>query len=242
MARPYMTPHPDLTITSDASKLGWGGEMNGMTTQGQWSLEESHLHINILEMRAAEYLVKAFTQDKRDIHCHLRLDNKSCVAQINKMGGTRSRPLFEALSSLWGYCLQKGITVTAEHLPGKLNTVADYQSRVFTDSSNWQLRREFFGVINNRWGPLRIDLFADRLNTQLEKYASWKPDPGATQVDSFLMNWQNLEGYAFPPFCLIGRCLGKIRKEECTVGCISCPLKIKIYSDHYAFLLLCSFW
>ena len=96
-----MSPHPDLVITSDASKTGWEGMCNGITAQGQWSQEEANLHINLLEMKAAEFLVKAFTKDRTGIHCHLRLDNSSCVAQINKMGGTRSLDLFQAVKVLW---------------------------------------------------------------------------------------------------------------------------------------------
>jgi hypothetical protein len=212
-----IAPMPDMVITTDASKVGWGGIVKGTRTQGQWSEEESKLHINILEMKAAEFVVKAFTKDLRNIHCHLRLDNKSCVAQINKMGGTRSESLFEALEGLWHYCLDHGITITAEHLPGVLNNEADEQSRIFADVSNWKLREEYFRQINLQWGPVEIDLFADRLNAQVNQYVSWKPDPAAVQVDAFEMNWRNLKGYMFPPFCLIGRCLGKVRKEQATL-------------------------
>lgn len=212
-----MKPQPDLVITSDASKIGWGGECQGQKAQGQWSMAESQLHINVLEMKAAELSVKSFTKDKSQIHCHLRLDNSSCVAQINKMGGTRSSQLFEAVSTLWKFCLQKEITLTAEHLAGEMNTIADNLSRVFLDSSNWKLQAGVFMAISQKWGPLEMDLFADRLNSQLEQYASWKPDPNAKQVDAFLMDWSQVKGYAFPPFCLINRCLAKIRLEEATI-------------------------
>jgi hypothetical protein len=56
-----------------------------------------------------------------------------------------------------------------------------------------------------------VDLFVDRLNTQLQQYESWKPDPDAIQVDAFLIDWAQVKGYAFPPFCLINRCLAKIK-------------------------------
>jgi hypothetical protein len=161
-----IAPMPDMVITTDASKVGWGGIVKGTRTQGQWSEEESKLHINILEMKAAEFVVNTFTKDFRNIHCHLRLDNKSCVAQ---MGGTRSESLFEALEGLWHYCLDRGITITAEHLPGVLNSEADEQSRVFADVSNWKLREEYFRQVNFQWGPLEIDPFADRLNAQVSQ-------------------------------------------------------------------------
>lgn len=43
---------------------------------------------------------------------------------------------------------------------------------------------------------------------------SWRSDPGAKAVDALVQSWNNIRGYAFPPFCLIGRCLSKIRSEK----------------------------
>ena len=44
-----------------------------------------------------------------------------------------------------------------------------------------------------------MDLFADRLNAQTEKYMSWKTDPFAVGTDSFPANWERVNAYAFPP-------------------------------------------
>ena len=63
-------------------------------------------------------------------------------------------------------------------------------------------------------GIPQIDLFASRLNHQLPKYMSWHPDPGSCPVDSLQNSWRNLYGYAFPPFCLIGKVLAKVRKDQ----------------------------
>ena len=54
-----------------------------------------------------------------------------------------------------------------------------------------------------------IDLFASRLNKQIGKYVSFKPDPEAFEVDTFSILWTNLKFYAFPPFSCISRCLQK---------------------------------
>ena len=43
---------------------------------------------------------------------------------------------------------------------------------------------------------------------------SWHPDPGSCAVDSLQHSWRNLHGYACPPFCLIGKVLAKIRKDQ----------------------------
>ena len=62
-------------------------------------------------------------------------------------------------------------------------------------------------------GPCTIDLFADRLNCQLPRFCSWKPDPMALATDAFQQNWSAERNYAFPPFCLIMSSLAKLRAE-----------------------------
>ena len=43
-----ITPGPDMLITSDASKKGWGATCSKQRTQGLWSPQEQKLHINAL--------------------------------------------------------------------------------------------------------------------------------------------------------------------------------------------------
>ena len=61
-----------------------------------------------------------------------------------------------------------------------------------------------------------IDLFASRINYQLEKYVSFKPDPGAFAIDAFTPDWANLKLYAFPPFNVIPMVLRKIQADKAT--------------------------
>ena len=60
----------------------------------------------------------------------------------------------------------------------------------------------------------QIDLFASRLNRQLPKYVSWHPDPGSCAVDYLQHSWRSLYGCVFPPFCLIGKVLAKVWKDQ----------------------------
>ena len=45
-------PNPDIEVTTDASKIGWGAVCLGETTQGLWSESENLRHINELEILA----------------------------------------------------------------------------------------------------------------------------------------------------------------------------------------------
>ena len=65
-----------------------------------------------------------------------------------------------------------------------------------------------------------IDLFASRINYQLEKYVSFKPDPGAFAIDAFTTDWANLKLYAFPPFNVIPMVLRKIQADKATGICV----------------------
>lgn len=208
-----ISPAPDMVITTDSSLKGWGATCEGVTTQGLWKSSESKKHINALELTAAFFAIQAFTKGKKVKHVHLRVDNSATVAQINKMGGTRSPKLMTITRDLWNYCLSRQITATASHLPGSLNWEADQASRVYTDSSNWKLERSVFQRINQTWGPVIMDLFADRTNAQIPTYMSWKPDPYSQGTDAFSINWRQGLHYAFPPFCLINKCLWKAQRE-----------------------------
>jgi hypothetical protein len=65
-----------------------------------------------------------------------------------------------------------------------------------------------------------FDLFASRVNRQLPKYASYRPDPNAFAVDAFTLKWASLKFYAFPPFSLIAAVLAKIQREEAVGICV----------------------
>ena len=90
----------------------------------------------------------------------------------------------------------------------------------------------------------QIDRFASRLTRQLNKYVSWRSDPGAIHVDAFTMNWTNLIAYAFPQFNLIPAVLHKTKKEMATLILIAplwsakpwWPLLIDLVIDYPVYL------
>ena len=119
--------------------------------------------------------------------------------------------------------MEREIYIHAEHLPGKENIEADWESRHLHDSSDWRLKRQIFLDLESQLGPFSIDLFASRTNAQLESYCSWKPDPYAVAVDALTIPWTKHFPYLFPPFALISRCLDKIRREQ-TSAVLIAPL------------------
>ena len=129
------------------------------------------------------------------------------------MERTRSPELLQVANEICGYLLVNRIAVTAEYLPSSLIIQADWQSKNHRDSSDWKWNPKIFPQIVKIRGIPQIGLFASRLNYQLPKYMSWHPDPGSCAADSLHHFWRNLYGYAFPPFCLTGKVLAKVRKD-----------------------------
>ena len=114
-----------IAIQSDASLTGWGAVCNRVSTGGSWSLQEKTMHINCLELLAADLAVKAFLKDYRGISVLLQLANSTAVAYINNVGRTVLSTLTFLAKSLWLWALERNIVITARHIPGVSNTVAD---------------------------------------------------------------------------------------------------------------------
>lgn len=199
-----------LLITSDSSAQRWGAICNGTIIEGCWSLLERTRHINELELLAAFLALQSFAKLLDQGCVTLQMDNTAAIAAINRLGSPRSRHLTHIAQRLWTWCFQRGITVRATHLPGCLNSEADWASRTRLDLSSWKLMPSIFRKIDHLWGPLMLDLFADYTNKQLDQYFSWRPDPHSSGVDAFSQEWPPLLLYAFPPFCLVGKCLHKM--------------------------------
>jgi len=222
--RPIHIPPHTCFITTDASKFGWGAVFNGRSTGGRWSADESQRHINELELLAINFGLKSFLNDVLNEHIRIRTDNSTAVAYINKFGGVKSLKCHEIVKDIWLWAFERDVYLTAEHLPGSENTTADTASRIFSDNTEWSLDTKVFAELVVKFGKFSIDLFASRLNSKLDNYVAWKPDPCAVFIDAFSREWSRFPNfYAFPPFSIIMRCLQKITVEEAQ-GVLITPL------------------
>ena len=215
--KPIRMGKTKYTLESDASKSGWGGCLvNGgdpQKTGGNWNRVESERHINYLELLAAWLTIQSFCKNERDCNIKVLSDNTTTVAYLNNMGGTKDA-CNRLAREIWYWCYLNNNWITSTHLPGKINTVADKESRSVHDNMEWKLHPELFKTVCAKWGTPDIDLFASRLNCQLVPYCSWKPDPGAKAVDAMSIDWSIYFFYAFPPFNMMGRVLRKVEEEQ----------------------------
>ena len=214
--RCLISPPPQLVIQTDASKKGWGAVCRNQKAGGLWSKEEQQEHINVLELRAARIALLTYIPMFRVTSVHMQMDNIVALTYLLKMGGTKSLDLLTESKEIWGFLLSNRITLTAEYLPGILNVEADRESRL-RDSSEWKMNPKIFQRICKIRGTPDMDLFASRISCQVPSYFSWRIDPYSKGQDAFQQNWKYLNGYAFPPFALIGRVLRKLESEQARV-------------------------
>ncbi|XP_063436212.1 uncharacterized protein LOC134717647 [Mytilus trossulus] len=217
--RKFNRGNPHVIIQTDASKLCWGAVLNEHKIDSRWSNDENDNHINCLELLAVNYALKSFKDDLNTVeNVKILTDNTTAVSYINSMGGIKSIECNRIARKKWIWCIEYQIWLIATHIPGKLNTKAEYQSRNFNDQIEWQLNKNNFEKVCLLWNKPEIDLFASHLNTQLPNFSSWKADPDSSFVDAFTLDWGSFSySYMFPPFSMIERCVKKIIEDKADV-------------------------
>ena len=206
---------PTVVMSTDASSTGWGCALHDTSTGGHWTAEEARNHINYLELQAIYLALKSFSSIINGQHVKVMVDNMTALSDVNHMGTSSYEKRNDLAKEIWLWCAQRNIWLTAVHIPGVENVEADKQSRRSHSQLEWTLDRTIFrDCINAAKVEPNIDLFASRINHQLQPYVSWHPDPGAVAIDAFHLSWKQYVPYMFPPFSLISRVLQKIQQEK----------------------------
>ena len=94
------------------------------------------MYINCLELTAAMLAVQVFAKNRPGVSILLQLDtillqldNQTAMAYINHLGDTVSLQLVQLAKALCLWALQQDIMLSAQHIPGMTNQVADAESR-----------------------------------------------------------------------------------------------------------------
>jgi hypothetical protein len=216
--KPCRIPETKVKIFSDSSLFRWGAISQGKMVSVLWSSSDNR-HINIKELEAALRAFQSFI--KIPFHSvstvELFTDNYCTVHAINAFGSSRNSAINTLATQLWHEAIQLNAFIRAVFIPGKLNMEADWASRFFSDNSDWQLNKQIFQMLNSRFGPFTIDLFANYLNHQLPVYFSWMPDPNSEAIDALSQTWPKTGCYAFPPFILIPQVLQRVQISQSTL-------------------------
>ncbi|XP_046737105.1 uncharacterized protein LOC124405884 [Diprion similis] len=204
----------EMEIYSDASRSDWGAAWEKKKTRGWWNSVEQNYQINFLELKAAFYGLKCFAKDLKSCQILLRIDNTTAISYINKMSSIQFPNLSILSREIWQWCEKKNIWIFASHISSSRNFIADKESRISSEETEWELADYAFRKVNLIFGKFDVDLFATLNNTKCSTFFSWFPDPSAAAVDAFTVSWSRFFFYAFPPFSLIMRTSRKITRDK----------------------------
>ena len=156
--------------------------MGNVSTGGTWLPDEKLMHINVLELKAILLALKSFVKTS---HKHIKImsDNTTAIHCIKKMGSSHSVEYHPEVLKIWEWAIIYKNHLSTAHIPGKLNTVADKESRSNHVDTEWMFQSKFLNLaLEHLCFNSEIDLFATNINTQFGKYAAFRPDPGAMYI------------------------------------------------------------
>ena len=134
---------PSLILVSDASRIGWGSTLGHLEISGKWSVTESNLHINILELRAIHLALKHWTSLVMNKTVAVCSDNTTALSYIKKEGGTKSRALYLEAWNMLVWAEKMGVTIITQFIKGRDKVQADQLSReMIVQPTEWTLQKE----------------------------------------------------------------------------------------------------
>jgi hypothetical protein len=168
----------------DASDIRWGIASTALIT----TVKESEQSTNVLKLIAILFALKLHAPKFKSSHIRIFKDDMTALKYSARSGCTASPLLQDLAVQIQEICNQYHLDVEYQHIPGVHNVQADALSRQQRHHSpvyETTLPRRIFQQINKRWGPLKIDTFATKVNMRLAGFWSVRPDPDALAQDAF---------------------------------------------------------
>lgn len=197
----------------------FGSTPNEHIAQGTLTLQETCLHIRLLELHAVQEVCRWVLPFTQNLHVQVMSDNMTTV-YINKRGGTQCPPLCIEAVNLWKWCICHNATVFSVHLSGVQNTLSDSLSRHFPRDHMWELHDLVIWSIFHQWGISLWDLFEDLLGPHKKKKCpAWGHN---SRDDAILVHWSESLIYTFLPVSY-HRSWGKSQKmKQCWSSWLPC--------------------
>ena len=216
VSRAIWRPPTDRTVHTDASRLAWGGVLDGtVPAQGMWRGRDRGRHINYLELMAVYMSLSQFHGELQGASVLLWVDNTTVVHVLTNRT-SRSPQLMHLLRKLWRLVDSAGISLTVRWIASKENTLADALSRgsPFDDLT---LRAAAWAELDRRWGPHTIDRYAAAETACVARYNSLLPDARSEGAMALAQCWTGEVNYAFPPASELPR-VAQLLHEQPTVA------------------------
>lgn len=150
--------------------MGWGVASTELTATGPWTEKEKRNPINVRELTAILFALKLHRPKFANCRLKVFTDNITALKYSSKSGGTSSALLQDIAVQIQDICNRFQLDVEYQHIPGVKNIQAHALSR-HQHSKNLlyesTIPTRIFQRINRKWGPLKIDAFANRINHKL---------------------------------------------------------------------------
>ena len=90
--------------------------------------------------------LQTFAKDKSNTHIRIMCDNTTAVNVINHMGTSHSDSCNSVAKEIWEWCIDRKIWLSAAHIPGIQNLIADFEFCKNQRASEWRLDKVSFNL------------------------------------------------------------------------------------------------
>lgn len=202
---------------------GWGGWawVDGQLLQsaGRWDFETRGRSSTFLELLGVWNVLRSLNAGGQlsGQRILINTDNQGVFGIISK-AGSMVPDIQDVCMELFWYAIEHQMLLLANWIPRESNTLADALSKV-DSSSDWMLNQREFQVLQQRWGPFEVDLFASATNHLLPRYFSHFYTPSCAGVNAFTQVWPSTS-WCNPPFSLMGRVLEHAKHCSCRMALV----------------------
>ncbi len=85
-------------------------------------------------------------------------------------------------------------------------------------SEDYMLSRGFFGLLNRKWGPHTVDLFASNANNMCAKFFSLHWCRGSSGINAFGHEWSGVNCWIRGPCNLVGKVWKTLQDQKGTAS------------------------
>lgn len=211
-----------LRLDGQWRDVSWGDTSIAVAAQWQGETREAQVHRELLALEEALKLPDLPLE--RGASILLWPDCMGTVRYVNKGAGS-SDVLSHIMRRIWRRCIELGVSMYAEHVPGTLLVIAgvDALSRstefVLAGSCFQNLMRDRQFGQRGDWKGCTVDLCASEKTARLRRYCSKNHVSAGSMGDARSVQLSPLEYYyVCPPIGLIGKMLQRL--EEASVAAV----------------------
>ena len=131
----------------------WGVDHENISSGGHWSVEESKLHINVLELVATYHALQIYCKNMFDTLVHLKVENTTAVAWINKQTAPTELEFFNCETNLELCSIEKIRNLCLLYWVKK-NKIPDCESRNVKGNLKRALKDHVFTKVRSTYDSL----------------------------------------------------------------------------------------